>query len=101
MPVTSHATIGPMEQVWAFGWFVNRLLDQRPTAFTVVGVWCMALPWLVVFLTIPLSVAFAVHGGVDDALLSGAVSLLVASCYLLLAVRVTLSWLRHRSPARS
>ena len=86
-----------MEQVWAFGWFVNRLLSQPPSAFTVVGVWCMALPSLVVILTVPLSVAFAApSGSVGSPLVSGVVALLVASCYLLLAARVTLSYLRHR-----
>ncbi len=33
MPLTSYSTIGPMEQVWAFGWLVNRLLVQRPSGF--------------------------------------------------------------------
>ena len=96
MPITSHSTIGPMEQVWALGWFVNRLLSQPPSAFTVVGVWLLAFPSLVVVLTVPLSVVFGARSGVFSDALIGLSSLLVACCYLTLAVRVTLSYLRHR-----
>lgn len=100
MPITSHATIGPMEQVWALGWFVNRLLSQPPTAFTVVGVWVLALPSLVVALAAPLSMIVAMsRGSVGNALI-GLVPLLMAACYLLLAVRVTRSYLRTRSGVR-
>ncbi len=100
MPITSHSTIGPMEQVWALGWFVNRLLSQPPSAFTVVGVWFIALPWLMVFLIAPLSVLAAVHSGNVGRGLSGLVTLLLAGCYLLLAIRVTLSYLRHPQRGR-
>ncbi len=84
-----------MESVWALGWFVNRLLSQPPTAFTVVGVWGLAIPSLVVVLGAPLSLALAVNTGSVGNTLIGVVSLLVAGCYLLLAVRVTLSYLRR------
>lgn len=100
MPITSHSTIGPMEQVWALGWFVNRLLSQPPTAFTVVGVWVLALPSLVVVLALPVSMIVAVRNGSIGNALIGSVSLVVASCYVLLAVRVTLSYLRVRSGVR-
>ncbi len=82
-----------MESVWALGWFINRLLSQPPTAFTVVGVWGLAIPSLVILLGAPLSLALAVPGRVGNTLI-GVVSLLVAGCYLLLAVRVTMSYLR-------
>ncbi len=85
-----------MEQVWAFGWLVNRLLSQPPSAFTVAGVWGMALPSLVVLLAAPLSMTAAVNSGSVGSALIGSVSLLVACCYLILAVRVTLSYLRLR-----
>lgn len=89
-----------MEQVWALGWFVNRLLSQPPTAFTVVGVWVLALPSLVVVLALPVSMIVAVRNGSIGNALIGSVSLVVASCYVLLAVRVTLSYLRVRSGVR-
>jgi len=84
-----------MEQVWALGWLVNGLLSQPPTALTVVCVWSLALPSLVMFMGIPLALSLAVtYGRVGDAMI-GAISLVIAGCYLLLAVRVTLSYLRR------
>ena len=95
MPITSHSTIGPMEQVWALGWLINRLLSRRPSAFVVVGVWFMAIPSLPVFLMVPMSIHFSVQSHSMWGGLTGLVSLLVSGCYLLLAVRVTLSYLRR------
>jgi len=97
MPITSHSTIGPMEQVWALGWLVNRLLSQRPTTFAVVGVWFLALPSLVMFMGLPIALALAVtNGSVGEAMI-GLISMVIAGCYVLLAVRVTLSYLRRRT----
>jgi hypothetical protein len=95
MPITSHSTIGPMEQVWALGWLVNRLLSQPPTTFAVVGVWGLALPYLVIFMAAPFSLALAARTGHVGNMMIGVISLLVAGCYLLLAFRVTLSYLRR------
>lgn len=89
-----------MEQVWALGWFVNRLLSQPPKAFTVVGVWGMALPSLVVVLALPVSLMAAASNVSIGSAMIGSVSLLMALCYLLLAVRVTRSYLRHRPRVR-
>ena len=84
-----------MEQVWALGWLVNRLLDQPPTALTVVGVWSLALPSLVMFIGLPLTLALAASNGRFGGAMIGVVSLLIAGCYVLLALRVTLSYLRR------
>ena len=92
MPISAYSTIGPIESVWALGWMVNRLLSQPPTAFTVAGVWFLALPSLVMVLIAPLTIALA--GSVGSAL-TGVASLVLPACYLLLSVRVTLSYLGH------
>ena len=96
MPITSHATIGPMEQVWALGWLINRLLAQRPSAFALVGTWVLAVPAALGLLGIPFTVAIAAGTDVfGDVLLSGIPGFLCSLCYVLLAGRVTLSYFRH------
>ncbi len=99
MPITSHSTIGPMEQVWAFGWFINRLLNQRPSTFVVVATWIMAVLSLAMLVGIPSTVIFTVASG-DwlEVMFPGVVGFLGSACYLLLAVRVTRSYFRHSTP---
>ena len=97
MPITSHSTIGPMEQVWSLGCLVNRLLYRRPSVFTLLGTWVLAVPALLGFLGIPFTIV--ITAGTDDfgdVLLSGIPGLLCSFCYVLLAGRVTLSYFRHR-----
>ncbi len=95
MPISSHSTIGPMESVWALGWLVSRLLSQPPTVFTVVGVWGLALPSLVILFGASLSLALtAMTGSIGNTLIAVVLDL-AAFCYLILAVRVTLSYVRH------
>lgn len=87
MPLTFYATTAPLESVWAFGWLVARLLDQRPRRLVVVGTWVMALPATLVVVT----------GGTAAFLgdLTGLAAMIPAACYLLLAVRVTVAYLRN------
>jgi hypothetical protein len=97
MPITSHSMIGPMEQVWSWGWLISKLLSQRPSAFTLVGTWVLAVPALLGLLGIPFTVVGA--AGTDDfgnVLVAGIPALLYSFCYVLLAGRVTLSYFRHR-----
>lgn len=96
MPITGYSTIGPMEQVWALGWLINRLLTQRPSGLAVVGTWVLAAPAALGLLGISFTVAVArgtdVFGGV---LLAGIPGFLCSACYVLLAGRVTFSYFRH------
>ena len=101
MPLTSYATIAPMEQVWALGWLVSRLLSQPPSTFTVVGVWGLALPSLLIVMTVPFAIMVSMLNGDFDGLLALVVALLAAFCYVILAARVTLTYLRHRLRARA
>jgi len=99
MPLTMYSTVSPLEQVWAFGWFINRLLSQRPTLLTVVGTWALGIPWIVVLMG-PVVVLFGMPRGVRrfeySDLLFGLPSIIIAICYLLLMVRVTLRYCRQK-----
>ena len=102
MPLTMYSTVSPLEQVWAFGWFINRLLSQRPTLLTVVGTWALGIPWIVVSMG-SVVVLFAMPGGVRrfeyagfSELLFGLPSIIIATCHVLLMVRVTLRYCRAK-----
>jgi hypothetical protein len=90
MPVTSHATIGPLEQVWSFGWFINRLLERPPTAMTVLGTWLIAFP--LVLPAIPMLVLMPLLTPPDELphMLIGVIpTAVLALCYGILVVRVS------------
>lgn len=101
MPLTMYSTVSPLEQVWAFGWFINRLLSQRPTLLTVVGTWALGIPWIVALMG-PVVVLLGVAGGVrryeiaGSDLLFGIPSFIIAVCYVVLMVRVTLRYCRSK-----
>lgn len=90
MPLTFYATTAPLESVWALGWLVNRLLEQRPRLSVVLGTWAFALPMVLLLLA----------GGTSafPGDLSGLVGAIPGACYLLLAVRVTVRFYREGSP---
>jgi len=94
-----YSTVSPLEQVWAFGWFINRLLSQRPTLLTVVGTWALGIPWIVALMG-PVVVLFGMPRGVRrfeySDLLFGLPSIIIAICYVLLMVRVTLRYCRQK-----
>jgi hypothetical protein len=84
-----------MEQVWSFGWLINRLLTQRPSVLALLGTWALAVPALLGLLGIPFTVGLtAGTGDLGDVLLSGIPGLLCSFCYVLLAARVTLLYFR-------
>ena len=62
MPLTMYSTVSPLEQVWAFGWFINRLLSQRPTRLMVVGTWALGIPWIFAFMG-PVIFSLGMPGG--------------------------------------
>ena len=104
MPLTAHAMIGPLEQVWAFGWFINQLLSTRPTSLTLIGTWLLGFPGLFIVLT--LLIAIIVHPSVSwvTDLVFMAPTLLGSVCFALLVVRVTYRYFRqdgaHTNTAR-
>lgn len=93
MPLTFYATTAPLESVWAFGWLVNRLLTQRPTPFVVIGTWVIALPILITFIPAMLSTSMG-SGSIAADLIASIPAVLIAGCYLLLAVRVSVAFVR-------
>jgi hypothetical protein len=100
MPVTGHATIGPLEQVWSFGWLINRLLERPPSAIAVLGTWLISIPFLLP--VIPVLVFLPVVTPVDElprTLIGVIPTALVAVCYGLLVVRVTWAYYRGKPDA--
>ncbi len=100
MPVTSHATIGPLEQVWAFGWLINRLLERRPSAMTVLGTWLISFPFLIP--AIPILVLLPLLTPVEDLphMLIGVIpTAIFATCHAILVVRVTWAYYRGEPDA--
>ena len=98
MPVTSHAATGPLEQVWALGSFVNRLLSRTPGTLALVGVWLLALPSVLV-LGGGAGAVLVQASGTDPlwmTLLFAAPAVIVAVAYVLLAVRVTWAYVAGR-----
>jgi hypothetical protein len=95
MPLTGYSTIAPLEQVWAFGWFVNRLLSTRPSRWVLIGTWALALPALLSLAAIALSivtVSYALSPGTGLCYFTPA--LLLDVLYLVLVARVTRSYFR-------
>ncbi|MHC4100527.1 MAG: hypothetical protein ACYTAU_12375 [Planctomycetota bacterium] len=95
MPITSHATIGPLEHVWAWGWFINRLLERRPSTMTVLGTWLISLPFLIP--AIPTLLVLPPLTPVDDlphTLIGVIPTAIFAACHGLLVVRVTWAYYR-------
>ena len=100
MPLTFYATTAPLESVWAFGWLVNRLLTQRPTPFVVIGTWVISLPMLITLFAALLSGPMG-SGSIAANLTAGIPAVLIAGCYLLLAVRVSVAFVRGSRAPRS
>jgi hypothetical protein len=97
MPLTGYSTIAPLEQVWAFGWFVNRLLSTRPSRRVLVGTWVLALPALLSLAAIALSIvtiSYALSPGTGLCYITPA--LIFDALYLVLVARVTRSYFRSR-----
>jgi hypothetical protein len=100
MPITSHATIGPLEQVWSFGWLINRLLERRPSAIAVLGTWLISLPFLVPVLPTIVALPLLAPSEYVIHTLIGAIPMAVfAMCYVILVVRVTLAYYRGHPDA--
>ncbi len=118
MPLTMYSTVSPLEQVWAFGWFINRLLSQRPTRLALVGTWVLAIPALAGLIGVATEVLYSPGtGGVRFVLESNGQGytepvyepagllrmlfaipwLLMAFCYIALPVRVTLHYCRPKA----
>ncbi len=99
MPLTAHAMIGPMEQVWAFGWFINRLLSGRPSLLAVIGTWAIGLPGVLAVVGMVLAIVISPRSVVstagDLAFAGQAPAILVAVLYALLVVRVTYGYFRQ------
>jgi hypothetical protein len=97
MPVTTHATIGPMEQVWSFGWLINRLLERPPTAMTVLGTWLVSFPFVLPAIPMLLLVPFLTPLDELPHMLIGFIpTAIVAVCYAVLVVRVTVAYYRGK-----
>jgi hypothetical protein len=95
MPVSFYATSGPLEQVWALGYLVNRLLSNRPTTFTLLGTWLIATP--IILALAPAAVGLALAPALSTIELFGAIPwLLIAGLHLLLTLRVTVAYCRSR-----
>ena len=99
MPLTFYATNAPLESVWAFGWLVNRLLTQRPTPFVVIGTWVIALPVLIMGPPAFLSL-FMASGSIAANVGASIPVVLIAGCHLLLAVRVSVAFVRGSGRAQ-
>jgi hypothetical protein len=95
MPLTAYATIAPLEQVWAFGWLVSRLLSQPPSTLTVIGVWSLALPSVLVVIMMPFAIMVSMLNSGSSSTIAPAFGMLVGLCYVILAARVTLAYLRQ------
>ncbi len=97
MPLTAHAMIGPLEQVWAFGWFINKLLSGRPSLLALIGTWLIGLPGVLLLVGTVLAIVISPRSTVSSALVFAgqAPAILVAVLYALLVVRVTYGYLRQ------
>ncbi len=100
MPLTAHAMIGPMEQVWAFGWFINRLLSGRPSLLAVIGTWVIGLHGVLALVGMVLAIVLPTRSGLPTAhgfVFEGeALGVLISVLYMLLVVRVTYGYVRRR-----
>ncbi len=100
MPITPHATIGPREQVWSFGWLVNRLLERRPSAIAVPGTWLISFPFVLPALAALMALALLTPA--EDliyTLIAAIPTMLFATCCAILAVRVTRAYYRGHPDA--
>ena len=64
------------------------------------GVWAVAFPYLLLVLTVPFAIVVSVLNGEFGVWLTAASSLLMSFCYVILAARVTVTYLRYRPHAR-
>jgi hypothetical protein len=97
MPLTVYSTVAPLEQVWAFGWFINRLLSGRPSRLALIGSWAIALPSLLSMAALVLSIVAEpsiLSSGSGLGYLSP--TLLFQILYLMLVVRVTHAYFHFR-----
>ncbi len=95
MPISSHSTIGPLEQVWSFGWLINRLLERRPSALAVLGTWLISFPFLFSVLMYLTALRFDIgDNGVLYTLIAAVPMTVLAVCYGMLVIRVTIAFYR-------
>lgn len=93
-PVTAYAATAPLEQVWALGTFVSRLLSRRPNKLVITGTALLAFPGCVTLFSVLFDLArmvvlpFAAYEAAFFFLVAAIPGVLLQGLYILLMVRV-------------
>ena len=98
-PLTGYSTIAPLEHVWAFGWFINRLLSTRPSRLALIGTWLIGFPSVLVVLTLLTAIVLRPSVELAAVLVSGAPWILVVVSFTLLVMRVTYAYFQRDDSA--